>query len=104
MNTFLLIYRRNYGRNLLTEILFYSTWVGIRIVLFTNILTEYVFAFIIKRISVHDFNIEVRSDIGISTATFFVTSLALIVLNYYWTFDLLQKAFTGTNKIVSKGL
>ena len=67
--------------------------------LFTNMLTKYVFAFIIKSISLHDFNIEVRSDIGISTATFFVTSLALIVLNYYWTFDLLQKVFTDKNSI-----
>ena len=104
MNTFLLIYRRNYGRNIFTEILFYITWVGIRIVLFSNILTKYAFTFIFKSINIFDFSIEFYSSIDIYTATFFVISLVLMVLNYYWTFDLLYKLSTDKNKTVSKGL
>ena len=104
INTFLLIYRRNYGRNLLTEILFYSTWVGIRIVLFTTILTNYAFIFIIKDINIYKFRIEIHNPIDIYTATFFVISIVLMILNYYWTYDLLHKVFINKIKTVSKGL
>ncbi len=104
INTFLLIYRRNYGRNLLTEILFYSTWIGIRIVLFTTILTNYASIFIIKDINVYKFSIEIHNPIEIYTATFFVISIVLMILNYYWTYDLLYKVLIDKSKTVSKGL
>ena len=104
INTFLLIYRRNYGRNLLTEILFYSTWVCIRIVLFTTILTNYAFIFIIKDTNIYKLSIEIHDPIDIYTAIFFVISIVLMILNYYWTYDLLYKVFIDKSKTVSDRL
>ena len=86
INTFFLIARRYWGRTMLIQILFYSTWIGLRVILFPVVL--YLFIFKYLNYSNH-----------LPTPTFFNTGLFILFimvflngLNFKWTWDLFFKS------------
>jgi TLC domain len=85
INTILLIARRHFGRTFFGEILFYSTWIGLRLILFPTSL--YLFSFECARYTAS----EAKGNwLNIGVFILF-TMIFLNVLNLKWSWDLFIK-------------
>ena len=85
INTIFLIARRFFGRTILMEIIFYSTWIGLRLILFPTAL--YLFYFECARYTA----LESKGN-WLNTGVFILLIMVFLnVLNLKWSWDLFFK-------------
>lgn len=93
INTFLMIARRYYGRTIFLQVLFYTSWVLLRLILFPTVLYLFIFKYI-------EYSINDSQNNYFNTGLFvLLTMIFLNVLNLKWSWDL----FLKSKSISSKG-
>ena len=88
INTWFLLARRTWNRPLVVEALFYSSWVGLRLILYPVALYQYVQAWFVI-VNQRSFVDSIGWHIMLLSAT------ALNYLNMKWSYDLFLKSQTG---------
>jgi TLC domain len=88
LNTFLLIARRVWGRPLFMEVLFYTSWVGFRIIMYPYVLYLFVFEYL-------EFTAKEATGNYINTALLILVIIILLnMLNFKWSYDLFKRSLS----------
>jgi hypothetical protein len=95
INTFFLIARRNFKDSLLLQVMFFASWIGLRILFYPYILVHFVWFIAIS----NEHMSVTKEPLYVVTAVAILgTMLLLNAMNAKWSYDLFRKTFSRSPK------